>query len=155
MGLFDWFRRKPLPVYADATFGTLHYEHASWSGRVAFPPVSDEVAVVLESDGSEPSALYTSLFEELVRRYPALQPAIDVALFEVWKPHLKDWPGDRPPRATSAETLRRLTTLDSIILGLPARVRLGYGFVEGGDWDDAMLTIELTDWKVSGAYLSD
>ena len=155
MGVFDWFKSKPLPIYADPTFGVLHYEHASWSGRVAFPPTSEDVAIVLESDGSEPSGLYPGLFAELVRRYPALRPAIGAALFDLWKPHLEHWLGDRPSRATSAETLLGLTTLDSIILELPARVRLGYGFVEGGDWDDAMFTADLTDWRVSGGYLDD
>ena len=155
MGLFDWFKRRSPPVSADPTFGVLHYEHASWSGRVIFPPVSEEVAVTLESDGSEPSPLYRGLFEELIRHYPALRPAIDAALFELWRPHLEDWSGDRPPRATSADRLIALTSLDSIIIELTARIRLGYGFVEGGDWDDATFTIELNDWRVSDAYLSD
>ena len=155
MGLFDWFKRSSPRVYTDPTFGVLRYEHASWSGRVVFPPVGEEVAVILESDGSEPSPLYRGLFEELIRRYPTLRPVIDAALFELWRPHLEDWRGDRPPRATSADTLIALTRLDSIILELPTRVRLGYGFVEEGDWDDATFTIELSDWRVSDAYLSD
>ena len=155
MGRFNWFKRKSPPIYADPTFGVLRYEHASWSGRVAFPPISEDVAVILESDGSEPSGLYRVLFAELVRRYPALRPAIGATLFDLWKPYLADWTGNPPPRATTAETLRALTSLDSIILELPGRVRLGYGFVNGGDWDDATFTVELTDWRVSGSYLSD
>ena len=42
-----------------------------------------------------------------------------------------------------ADALLRLAKLESIMLELPARVRLGYGFAEGGDWDDAVLTVEL------------
>lgn len=155
MGIIEWFRRKPFPVCTTSTFGVLHYEQSSWTGRVTFPPINEEVVVILVSDGSEPSALYTGLFAELVRRYAELQPAIGVALFELWKPYLDNWRSDRSPRARSAEALVRLTTLDSVHLELPARVRLSYGFVDGFGWDDATLTVELKEWLVSGGYLSD
>jgi hypothetical protein len=155
MGRFDWFKRQPRPTFTDAVFGVLQYDHASWSGRVAFPPTGQQISLILDSDGSEPSPLYPGLFAELVQRYPALRSAIGAALFDVWKPYLEDWPGDRPPRATSADALLSLTKLESIMLELPARVRLGYGFAEGGDWDDAVLTVELTDWHISDSCLSD
>jgi hypothetical protein len=113
------------------------------------------VPVILESDSSEPSALHRRLFEELGRRYSALLPAIGATLFDLWRPHLQDWPADRPPPATSAETMLAVMSLDLIILELPARVRLGYGFAEEGVWDDAIFTVELHDWRVSGGDLSD
>ena len=53
-----------------------------------------------------------------------------------------------------ADALLSLAKLESIMLELPARVRLGYGFAEGGDWDDAVLTVELTDWYISDSCLS-
>ena len=94
-------------------------------------------------------------FTDAVFGVPALPSAIGAALFDVWKPYLEDWPGDRPPRATSADAFLSLTNLESIMLELPGRVRLGYGFAEGGDWDDAVLTVELTDWHISDSCLSD
>jgi len=53
-----------------------------------------------------------------------------------------------------ADALLSLARLESIMLELPARVRLGYGVAEGGDWDDAVLTVELTDWHISDSCLS-
>jgi len=53
-----------------------------------------------------------------------------------------------------ADALLSLTKLESIMLELPARVRLGCGFAEGGDWHDAVLTVELTDWHISDSCLS-
>ena len=53
-----------------------------------------------------------------------------------------------------ADALLSLTKLESIMLELPAHVQLGYGFAEGGDWDDAVLTVELTDWHISDSCLS-
>jgi len=122
---------------------------------VPFPPTGGEAFINLDSDGTPPSEGHRSLFSELVRRYESLRPAVGAAMFELWEPHLADWPGDRPPLVTSVDEILRLTTLDIVTLAPPHRVILGYGFVEAVGWDDATFSINLDDWQVSWGSLDD
>ena len=36
-----------------------------------------------------------------------------------------------------------------------AELRLGYGYVDGAGWDDAMFTLKVTGWTVEGESLDD
>jgi hypothetical protein len=59
------------------------------------------------------------------------------------------------PAPVTAADLDRLTRLDRISVQDADTIELGYGFVDGAGWDDAMLRVRLKDWKAEGIALDD
>jgi hypothetical protein len=154
MGLFEWFRGRPNATRVDPVFGRLQHDgRSSWHGRARFAPLALEVSVVIVTGTAEPGERERSAFAELARRYEAMAPHIGTALLELYEPFLDA--GGEGPRASSPDAMLRLTALDWVEIEAPDRLRLGYGFVSGAGWDDAMFTLTVTAWRVEGASLDD
>jgi len=147
--------RRSRRAWTDPVLGVLEYDGKSaWGGRAAFSPLARDVAVSVVTAGGEPTAGQRERFVELVRRYPNMAPAIGQALLDLYRPACEGHDGALPDPA-SAAAMSTMTELDWVEIGSDESVRLGYGFVEGAGWDDAMLTIRLVDWNPAGEHLSD
>jgi hypothetical protein len=155
MGLFDRFWR-PAPTVSDPLFGVLKYAGDSWIGQLRFPPTGVEVTVELDSAGGQPTEPHSALFSELADRYPSLEPAIADALFFLWLPY-RDVPTARATRRaiTSAEQMLNFAALEYVRLALPSSIVLGYGLAPSMEWDDAMLSVSISNWQVSPGSLDD
>ena len=140
MGLFDRWRRRPKRTCVDPIFGTLEREGtARWRGRVFFEPVAQTVHVGLDTGDREPDEREHRVFRELARRYASMSAKIGDALLTLYVP-FRDADPERMPDPSSSREMLSLTRLDWLDLSAGG-VRLGYGFVEGAGWDDAMFTI--------------
>ena len=155
MGLFDRFWR-PAPTVSDPLFGVLKHAGDSWIGQLRFPPTGVEVTVELDSAVAQPAEPHRALFSELADRYPSLEPAIADALFLVWAPYC-DVPTARETRPvlTSAEQMLHFTALEYVRIALPSDIVLGYGLTPSMEWDDAMLSVKISNWQVSAGSLDD
>ena len=153
MSFLDRFRRAKATCL-DPVFGRVEHDgRSSWHGRVPFAPLALEVSVVIVAGSSEPGERERTLFVELGRRYESIAPDIGVALLDLYTPFLEA--GNDGPRASSPRDMLALTELDWIEIQPPDRLRLGYGFVGGAGWDDAMFTIKVTGGRVEGESLDD
>ncbi len=140
----------------DPLFGEVRYDgKGSWSGSAAFAPIADTVSVLIAADETGPTEAHREAFRELTRRYTAMSAEIAVALFALYSPHAKESPAGRFPRASSPEEMSELVILDWLLVEDGTRVLLGYGFVEGSGWDDAMFTVKIENWVVTGESLDD
>jgi len=83
-----------------------------------------------------------------------MAPAIGQTLLDLYRPAREGHDGALPDPA-SAEAMSAMTELDWVEIGADESVRLGYGFVEGAGWADAMFTIRVVDWNPAGEHLSD
>jgi hypothetical protein len=144
----------------DPLFGEVRYDgKGSWAGSGAFPPIADTVSVLIAADETGPTEAHREDFRELTRRYAALSPDIGAALFALYAAHPKEsavaGAAGRFPRASSPEEMADLVILDWILVEGGARFLLGYGFIEGSGWDDAMFTVRVEGWVVTGESLDD
>ena len=154
MGLFDRFRRAP-HTCDDPLFGALvHDGRSSWQGRTFFGPAGTTVPVTIVSGDVAPGERERARFSDLEGRYASFLPDIAQALFDLYVP-ARDAAVDGLPEPASAREMVRLVRLDWIELVAGGGVRLGYGFVDGVGWDDAMFTIAIVDGRVRGESLDD
>lgn len=133
-------------------FGRLVLDgQGNWIGSVSF---LTEAAVQLRIDGASgglPGWAEAS-FAVLRDRFAALESRILSSLFEEYTRH--DLPFGCPAPA-SAAALGALLVMDEIHLAGPSSVQLGYGFMDGIGWDDAMLTVHIEDWDVAWSRIDD
>ena len=149
------FGRRAKRRWTDPVLGALDYDgKSSWQGRAWFPPLGRNVAVSVVTGGPEPVPALGNQFAELVRRYPAMAPAIWQALLDLYRPARDGHPEGLPDPA-SAEEMGATTELDWVEIEADGPIRLGYGFVEGAGWDDAMFTIRVVDGEPSPEHLDD
>jgi hypothetical protein len=155
MGLFDRLWR-PAPRVNDPLFGVLKYQGDSWIGQLRFPATGTDVMIDIGSAGSEPAEPHRALFSELAARYPSLEPSIADSLFLLWAPY-RDVPGahETPPVITSAEQMLHVAALEYVRLALPSNIVLGYGLIPSMEWDDVMLSVNISNWQVSAGSLDD
>jgi hypothetical protein len=142
--------------FDDPVFGELGYhESGCWRGEVLFEPVDDEVGIEIQTGGPTPTESHRQLFAELQHRYPALSPDVATELLRLYS---EQGPGGRaegPAPPPSAEDMIALVQLGWIELVSPTDVRLGYGFRDDLDRDDAMFTVLLTNWMARGESFSE
>jgi hypothetical protein len=139
----------------DPVFGEVTHVRGAWSGTIPFGPIGQAVQVDIHSEGPVPADAARLLFSELASRWSALQRDLADALFALWSPHLQHWSGDHPPLITSRDSILRYVTLDYIELTQDGRIILGCGFTDEVGWDDAMLSVEVREWRVSPRSLDD
>ena len=140
----------------DPLFGEVRYDgKGTWAGSAEIAPIADTVAVLIATDEGGPTDAHRETFRELVRRYAALSPDIAAALYALFAPYEKESDAGRLPRPASADEMWRIVSLDWVHIEDGERLRLGYGFVEGAGWDDAMFTVSVENWVATGESLDD
>jgi hypothetical protein len=140
----------------DPLFGEVRYDgKGSWSGSAAFAPIADTVSVLIAADETGPTEAHREAFRELARRYAAMSAEIAAALFALYAAHPKESVEAPFPRVSSPEEMADLAILDWILVEAGSRLLLGYGFIEGSGWDDAMFTVKVENWAVTGESLDD
>jgi uncharacterized protein DUF6985 len=118
MGILDFL--KP-PSYEDPTVGTLVRQGGYWRGRIGLGSESD-VPLLLAGPRAAPGDAHLGLARELGRRYAALLPAIEHALFEHYEPYLQavesgeaDHLGDIP-RLSRPEQVWEHASLEHVLI---------------------------------------
>lgn len=142
--------------FDDPVFGELGYhESGCWRGEVLFEPVDDEVGLEIQTGGPAPTESHRQLFAELQRRYPALSPDVATELLRLYSEHADSESEEGSVRPQSTEEMSALVELGWIEIVSPTDVRLGYGFRDDLDRDDAMFTVLLTNWIARGESFSE
>lgn len=154
MRFLDRFRRTAGPGCDDPVFGRLAHDGTAWQGRPFFAPASGTVPIAIVGAAVPPGDRERARFGELEARYASLLPAIAQALFDLYAP-AREADVDTLPDPSSATDLMRFIRLDWIELSAHDACRLGYGFVEGVGWDDAMFTVKIVGETVTGESLED
>jgi hypothetical protein len=140
----------------DPLFGEVTYDgKGSWAGSVTFGPVSDVVSVIIAAGGGGPTEEHRKAFRELTKRYDDLSTQIADELFALYEPHQREHHEGRAPRPGGPGAMWDMLMLDWILVEDGDRLKLGYGFVDGSGWDDAMFTVRVEGWVATGESLDD
>lgn len=141
---------------ADPLFGEVRYDgKGAWVGSIAFAPVADTISILVASGVEGPTDGHREAFRELTQRYDDLSPAIATALFELFSPYLREPRAGRFPKPASPDAIWGMTILDWVLVEGESRLKLGYGFIDGSGWDDAMFTVKIEGWVPTGESLDD
>jgi len=148
-----------LRTFEDPVFGRLEYDNRCvWNGTVRFRPTSAEIGVAIETGGSEPGDVHRTRFRELEERWSILAPSLARALFELWAPYLAEW--DAESRSSGelprcVEDMMRRTQLDHLAIEDGGSLTLSFGFQPEVGWDDATMSVGVSDWGVTPKSLDD
>jgi hypothetical protein len=147
-----WFREGKRLEYDHPIFGRLVRDHlGDWVGEITFPPAGHAIQLRQPGPESGPGDWGGQVYAELLDRFPMLRELIVVAIFDHYTS--QHWEG--APTPLHSDELGEILTLDDVRLEGPGQLSLGYGFVRDAGWDDAVFSVHLRDWRVSGIQLED
>lgn len=81
--MLEWLKDLVRPIrITDPRFGQLRYLRAArfWEGRVAFPPIANDVEILIDGEPSGPMPQQRAFFDELQTRYESLWPELQAIL---------------------------------------------------------------------------
>jgi hypothetical protein len=151
MGLLDRFKAKTIE---DPFFGRVRFDkrHVEWDGAVRFTPLGTEVLISISGDESGPTTADRESFQRLARRYAELSDSLAHELFDLYSPFLE---GPEPSLAQSPQELWSILELNVITITGLDQFELLYAFHESVGWDDAMFTVEMSNWQPKAVSLDD